>query len=104
MLEAGGDLLVGGWRRGYLPATGYAVLRWGPYCGCHTVCGDCDGNGQGPDVLDVLQTARVAAGLIVPSTWVGACCDVDSDLAVSILDALQLARMAVGQTSILTCP
>lgn len=71
---------------------------------CQTVCGDCDDNGAGPDILDALTAAQIAAGLIMPSMTQTGCCDTDNSGAVNVLDALTMAQGAAGLMVTLTCP
>ena len=71
---------------------------------CGTVCGDCDGNGSGPDILDALTAAQIAAGLIMPSMTQQGCCDTNSSGSVDVLDALTMAQGAAGLMVTLTCP
>jgi hypothetical protein len=70
---------------------------------CNGICGDCDLNAAGPDILDALAAAQIAAGLLVPSPLQVACCDVNSSASVEILDALFIAQGAAGLSVTLVC-
>ena len=70
---------------------------------CNGICGDCDQNAAGPDILDALTAAQIAAGLLQPTPLQVACCDVNASTAVDILDALSIAQSAAGLTVTLTC-
>ncbi len=72
-----------------------------PGCGT-TLCGDCDENSQ-VDILDALTAARSALGALMLGGAARANCDVNSDGAVNILDALSLAQIATGLPVVLTC-
>lgn len=71
---------------------------------CGGTCGDCDLSGTGPDVIDALTAAQLAAGLLTPSSMQDGCCDVDSSMSVTVLDALGIAQAAAGLPAMLTCP
>lgn len=71
---------------------------------CNQLCGDCDENTLGPNVLDALTGAQISAGLFAPSASQMACCDVDASASVTVLDALQMAQSAAGLGVVLTCP
>jgi hypothetical protein len=68
------------------------------------LCGDCDSNGVAPVTVDALRAAQADVGLVTLSTQETACCDVDSSGAVTVLDALNIARAAVALPVTLTCP
>jgi hypothetical protein len=40
---------------------------------------------------------------VTPTIEQAACCDVDSNMQVTIIDALQMAQAAAGLTVVLTC-
>jgi len=71
---------------------------------CYTLCGDCDENGSGPDILDALVGAQISAGLSTPTPLQIGCCDVNSSGNIEILDALLTAQLAAGLPVTLTCP
>ena len=70
---------------------------------CTALCGDCDENGLGPDVIDALTAAQIAVGLITPTVVQAACCDVDISGIVDVVDALFIAQFAAGLPAILMC-
>ncbi|QQO57057.1 MAG: hypothetical protein N838_30595 [Thiohalocapsa sp. PB-PSB1] len=65
------------------------------------VCGDANGNGN-TDIVDALETARFAAGLIA-AVANPAAADVDRNGLINIVDALLIARHAAGLATPLTC-
>jgi hypothetical protein len=65
-------------------------------------CGDCDGDGSA-GILDALRMARINLGLVVPTPYESARCDVDGDGDVDVLDALLTAQHAVGMPVTLAC-
>ena len=65
--------------------------------------GRCDLNGVGPDILDALTSAQMAAGILTPSAMQQLCCDVDASTTLTILDALVMAQSAAGLMVTLTC-
>ena len=67
------------------------------------ICGDCSGNGVGPDIVDALVTAQMAASISVPGA-VQEACDVNSSGQVEILDALLVAQSAAHLQITLSCP
>lgn len=70
---------------------------------CNGICGDCNLNMMGPDVLDALAAAQVAAGLILPTPEQAACCDINVSGVVDVLDALGIAQAAAGLSITLVC-
>lgn len=75
-------------------------LPWGR---CAGVCGDCDGDGLGPNILDVFRAAWMGLGPVPPPPAPICCCDVNSSGRVDILDALLIAQQSVGLPVTLTC-
>ena len=71
---------------------------------CGGICGDCDENRSGPDVLDALAGAQIAAGVITPTSDQDYCCDVDASGSITVLDSLKMAQVAVSLSVTLTCP
>ena len=71
---------------------------------CTGICGDCNESGTGPDILDALVGAQLAAGLVMPTTQQVGCCDVNSDGTITVIDALVMAQGAAGLAVTLTCP
>lgn len=71
--------------------------------GC-ALCGDCNLNGSGPDILDSLTAAQIAVGLVMPSPEQDLCCDVDFNSSINILDSLAMAQAAAGIPVTLMCP
>lgn len=71
---------------------------------CTTICGDCNISGAGPDIIDALTAAQIAAGLTIASMAQMGCCDVDSSMAVTVLDALVMAQSAAGLPAMPSCP
>ena len=71
---------------------------------CLTFCGDCDGNGIGPSILDALVASQIAVGLATPTFSQTYCCDVDASGAIDVLDALGMALAASGLPAALMCP
>lgn len=71
---------------------------------CDGICGDCDANTLGPDIIDALTAAQISAGLIIPTSRQNICCDVDSNQRIDVIDALLIAQNAAGLASSLTCP
>ena len=70
---------------------------------CGSICGDCNVNGIGPDVIDALTAAQIAVGAVVPTMSQAACCDVDSSMNVDVIDALFMAQSAAGLPATLVC-
>ncbi|MCP3979506.1 MAG: hypothetical protein GY716_09280 [bacterium] len=68
------------------------------------LCGDCDENGTGPDILDALVAAQIAAGIRLPNATQQLCCDSDSTGTVNILDSLGMAQLSAGLPVTLVCP
>ena len=71
---------------------------------CLTTCGDCNQDGAGPDILDSLKAAQLAAGIGTPMGAEIGCCDTDGDGDIDVLDALAIAQLAVGLPVMLMCP
>jgi hypothetical protein len=71
---------------------------------CTRICGDCSEDGLGPDVIDALVAAQIAAGLTLPTANQMACCDANASLNVDVVDALLLAQEATGLLPGLVCP
>jgi hypothetical protein len=71
---------------------------------CRTRCGDCDQDGVGPAILDALLAAQITLALVIPGEGHRLCCDVNGDGAITILDALRMAQVAVALPAPLTCP
>ena len=71
---------------------------------CHGICGDCNLSGVGPDILDALTAAQIAAGLLTPSIGQLTCCDFNSSTSVDVLDALGIAQEAAGLPVTPNCP
>jgi hypothetical protein len=72
-----------------------------------TICGDCDQDGD-IDVLDSLAASQHAVGLVQLTGAALASCDVDVGsspvpVAVTIVDALTIARVASGLVAALDC-
>lgn len=68
------------------------------------LCGDCNENQLGPDIIDALAAAQFAAGLSTPSPIQSLCCDVDSSTSITVIDALVIAQAAAGLMPSLSCP
>ena len=71
---------------------------------CFMTCGDCDLNGVGPNVVDALQAAQIAAGILVPTFLQTGCCDVNSTMSIDVIDSLIMAQAAAGLSAVLICP
>ena len=71
---------------------------------CVGLCGDCDQSGTGPDILDALLAAQIAAAVALPPPAGGGCCDVTGSLSVDVLDALLIAQESAGIQPTLACP
>jgi hypothetical protein len=71
---------------------------------CQGICGDCDLDMAGPNILDALVGAQIAAGILIASQAQQGCCDVDASGQVTILDALVIAQGAAGLMVTMTCP
>jgi hypothetical protein len=67
------------------------------------LCGDCDGNGAGPTIVDALAAAQIAAGLVAPSPAQQLTCEVDGAAPISVVDALVLAQAAASLPVSLAC-
>jgi hypothetical protein len=70
---------------------------------CGGICGDCNLNGVGPDVVDALTAAQIAVATIVPTAEQAACCDVNTSGQVDVVDALFIAQAAAGISILLVC-
>jgi hypothetical protein len=72
---------------------------------CMTSCGDCNLDGQ-RNVLDALEAAQIAVGIMLPTLEQTLSCDVEPtppDGDIDILDALYMARKATGLPVSLGC-
>ena len=66
------------------------------------LCGDCDLN-LTVNILDALQAAKHAVGLIVLVGLQFDSCDVDNDPDVDVIDSLFIAQASAGLPVTLTC-
>ena len=71
---------------------------------CGAFCGDCDGNGLGPAILDALEASRIAASIVTPTSTQRGCCDTNSSGTIDVLDVLFIAQFAAGLPATLSCP
>jgi DNA-binding beta-propeller fold protein YncE len=84
-------------------AGGGLAFAFGDFEQC-TLCGDCDGNDTGPDILDALTAAQIGVGLVSPSMTQTMCCDTNSSGSVDVIDALQMAQVGAGFPVLVDCP
>jgi len=70
---------------------------------CQGICGDCNLDANGPDIIDALTAAQIAALLVTPTQAQEGCCDCNADTNVDILDALLMAQAAALLPVTLTC-
>jgi hypothetical protein len=70
---------------------------------CSGICGDCNLSMVGPDIIDALTAAQISAGLVMAGPVQTACCDVNTSMAVDILDSLLIAQAAAGLPAVLMC-
>jgi hypothetical protein len=88
-------------RQNFLRSTAFEVSSVS-LPGAGMICGDCSGNQVGPDIVDALMAAQLAASMPVPSAQ-PALCDVNGSGDVEILDALLLAQAAAQTQVVLNC-